>query len=65
MSVKKQLLDPLGTLCKLISLSFSEINTKISIQNHVLSIQKPYNYQFVLRMINGDGRENISELFYI
>lgn len=65
MSVKKQLLDPLGTLCKLISLNFSEINTKISIQNHVLSIQKPYNYQFVLRMINGDGRENISELFYI
>ena len=65
MSVKKQLLDPLGTLCKLVALNFSEINTKISIQNHVLSIQKPYNYQFVLRMINGDGRENISELFYI
>jgi len=65
MSVKKQLLDPLGTLCKLVALNFSEIHTKISIQNHILSIQKPFNYQFVLRMINGDGRENISELFYI
>jgi hypothetical protein len=64
MSSKKQLLDPFGTLCKLISLNFSELNTKISIQNHVLSLQKPWNYQFILRMINGDGRENISELFY-
>lgn len=64
MSVKKQLLDPFGTLCKLISLNFSELNTKISIHNHILSLQKPYNYQSVLRMINGDGRENISELFY-
>lgn len=65
MSVKKQLLDPLGTLCKLISLNFSELNTKISIQNHTISLHKPYNYQFMLRMINGDGRENISELFHI
>lgn len=64
MSVKKQLLDPFGTLCKLISLNFSELNTKISIHNHILSLQKPYGYQFVVRMINGDGRENISELFY-
>ena len=65
MSVKKQLLDPIGTLCKLISLNFSELNTKISIQNHTISLHKPYNYQFMLRMINGDGRENISELFHI
>ena len=64
MSIKKQLLDPFGTLCKLISLNFSELNTKISIHNHILSLQKPYGYQFVIRMINGDGRENISELFY-
>jgi len=65
MSVKTQLLDPLGTLCKLVSLNFSELNTKISIHNHVLSIQKPYNYQFLLRIINGDSKENISELFYV
>lgn len=65
MSVKKQLLDPLGTLCKLVSLNFSELNTKISIHNHVLSIQKPYNYQFLVRIINGDSKENISELFYV
>lgn len=64
MSVKKQLLDPLGTICKLIILNFSQINTKISIHNHILTIDKPCNYQFLLRMINGDGKENISEMFY-
>ena len=65
MSIKKQLLDPLGTLCKIITLNFNELNTKLSIHNHILSVQKPKNFQFVYRMINGDGRENISELFYI
>jgi len=65
MSAKKQLLDPLGTLCKLVSLNFSEINTKISIHNHSLSLQKPYNYQFMVRWVNGDGKENVSELYHV
>jgi hypothetical protein len=65
MSGKKQLLDPLGTVCKLISLYFYDLNTKISIQNHVLNIQKPNNYQPIMRIINGDARENISELFIV
>lgn len=64
MSVKKQLLDPLGTICKLVALNFSEIKTKISIHNHVLMLHKPYNYQFFIRMLNSDGRENVSELYY-
>lgn len=64
MSSKKQLLDPLGTLLKLIALNFSEVNTKISIQNHILALHKPNGYRFLVRMINGDGRENISELFH-
>ena len=63
MSVKKQLLDPLGTICKIVSLNFSEIKTKISIHNHIVSLQKPYNYQFFIRMLNGDDKENVSELF--
>jgi hypothetical protein len=65
MSGKKQLLDPLGTVCKLISLDFYDLNTKISIQNHVLNIQKPNNYQPLMRILNGDARENISELFIV
>lgn len=65
MSIKHQLLDPLGTICKLVSLIFTEINTKISIQNHVLTLQKPATYQFLIRKYNGDGRENISELYNV
>lgn len=64
MSSKKQLLDPLGTLCKIISLYFKDLDTKISIHNHVLSLQEPGNYQPIIRMVNGDGRENISEIYY-
>jgi len=65
MSVKKQLLDPLGSLCKLVSLNFNEINTKLRIHNHILSIDKPYSYQWVMRTYGRDGKENISELFYV
>ncbi|ARF09517.1 hypothetical protein Indivirus_1_140 [Indivirus ILV1] len=64
MSLKKQLLDPLGTLCKIVALNFCEINTKISIHDHILSLHKPDNYQSIIRMINGDSKENVSELFY-
>ena len=64
MSMKKQLLDPIGTLCKLVALNFSEIHTKISIHDHVLSLHKPDNYQSMIRMFNGDSKENLSELFY-
>lgn len=65
MSIKTQLLDPLGSFCKLIALNFSEHNTKISIHNHVLTLQRPDTLQFLVRMVNGDGKENVSELFYI
>ena len=64
MTEKKQLLDPLGTICKLVGLSFCELKTKISIQNHVLVLQKPYNYQPIVRTWYGDNKENISELYY-
>lgn len=64
MSLKKQLLDPLGTLCKIVALNFSELHTKISIHDHILSLHKPDNYQSLIRMFNGDSKENVSELFY-
>ena len=65
MSIKTQLLDPLGSFCKLIALNFSELNTKISIHNHVLTLQRPDSLQCLVRLVNGDGKENVSELFYI
>lgn len=64
-SMKKQLLDPLGTLCRLVALNFSEIHTKVSVHNHILTLQKPSDYQSIIRLYNGDGRENISELYYV
>ncbi len=64
MNNKYQLLDTLGSICRLISLVFCELNTKIGIHNHILVIQKPNNYQPLTRIINRDGRDNISELLY-
>lgn len=63
--MQTQLLDPLGTICKLVSLNFSKESTKISIKNHVLNVQQPSGYQCIVRMYNGDDRENISELYYV
>jgi len=61
--MQKQLLDPLSTMCKLISLNFMDTNTKLSIQNHILSLQEPKNYQFLVRFYYGDDKSNISELY--
>jgi len=61
----KQLLDPISTMCKLISLNFMEASTKLSIQNHVLTIHQPTGFQFAIRFCNGDSKENISELYYV
>lgn len=62
--MNKQLLDPIGTMCKLCALNFNVVKTKLSIQNHILTLQKPSGYQFLVRIYNGDGRENTSELYY-
>lgn len=64
MSPKKQLLDPLGTMCKLVSLNFRPKNTKISIKDHILTLQDPNWFQCLVRWYNDDSRENISELYY-
>ncbi len=63
--MKKQLLDPLGTLCKLVGLNFTKIKTKISIHSHILKLDEPDQLQFFMRWYNGDDRENVSELYYV
>lgn len=63
--MQKQLLDPLGTMCKIIALNFMDINTKISIQNHILILQEPNHLQFLVRYYHGDGKNNVSELYYV
>jgi hypothetical protein len=60
-----QLLDPIGTMCKLIALCFSKFKTKIKISDHVLTLDSPNDFQGVIRWYYGDGKENISELYYV
>jgi hypothetical protein len=52
-------------MCKLISLNFTSKYTKISIQDHVITLQEPTEYQWAVRLWNGDGKENVSELYYV
>jgi hypothetical protein len=63
--MKKQLLDPIGTMCKLVGLNFTKVNTKIKIHNHILNLDKPDNFQFFMRWCDGDGKDNISELYHV
>jgi hypothetical protein len=62
--MKFQLLDPLGTLCKLVALNFYEVNTKISIYNNALYLQQPSSYQGLLRTYYSDDRDNIALLYF-
>lgn len=65
MSTKKQLLDPIGTMCKLVGLNFTKVKTKIKIHNHVLSLDKPSDLQFLFRWYNEDSKDNTCELYYV
>lgn len=65
MSNQKQLLDPLGTLCKLIALNFYDSNTKISIHDHIVALDISDQFQWITRSLNKDSKENISELYYV
>jgi len=62
---KRQLLDPIGSICHIVSLIFKPINTKIGISNHAIIIQESYSLQWLDRYWNGDNRENISLLYNI
>ena len=63
MNENRQLLEPICTMCTLIGLNFKIIYTKHQFNNHTLSLHKPTNYQFIVRTVSGDGRENISEIY--
>jgi hypothetical protein len=65
---KKQLLDPIGTICRLIGLKFKKENTKFGLYKHSVIIQEPYksfivNTQSFARWANDDDANNISELY--
>ena len=70
---KKQLLDPLSTMTKIIELLFRPVGTKFGINDHSITIDMPSdnnpkywynikNYQSYHRYWYADSRENISKL---
>ncbi len=60
---KNVILDPLSTLIKLSLLKFSPTNTKISIGDNIVTILDPGLLQGPYRFINGDGREDLHNLY--
>ena len=64
-NLKNQLLDPIGTLCRLILLNFEPKFTKVTINNHTIQIQTPFNGQWIYRRLTGDGVSNIFVLFQV
>jgi hypothetical protein len=63
-SLDRQLLDPIGSLCKIITLIFHKEGAKIAIDDHVITIQQHSQYQFLTRLGN-HSRENISQLYIV
>lgn len=63
MSVRRQILDPLSTLCKIASLSFYENGSRLSIIDNIVEVQKSDNKQWLLRKYRGDNKEHISLLY--
>ncbi len=60
---KNVILDPLSTLIKLSLLNFSPTNTKISIGDNIVTILDPGVLQGPYRFMNGDGREDLHNLY--
>lgn len=65
MTSKKQPIDPICALCRIVSLNFKDIHTKIGINGHAINIQEPSNSQSIMRLYYGDNREDVFELFYL
>lgn len=65
MTSKKQPIDPICALCRIVSLNFKDIHTKIGINGHAINIQEPCSSQSIMRLYYGDNREDVFELFYL
>lgn len=65
MTSKKQPIDPICALCRIVSLNFKDIHTKIGINGHAINIQEPGGSQSIMRLYYGDNREDVFELFYL
>jgi len=60
---KKELLDPLSSVGRMIMLYFRPVGTRISINDHTIKLQVPEFSQGIWRYFSGDNRDDISSLF--
>jgi hypothetical protein len=65
MNNKKRPIDPICAMCRIISLNFKDVKTKLSITDHTLNLQQPTVSQGLLRLYHGDTREDVFELFFV
>tara|TARA_B100001094_G_scaffold325480_1_gene379884 strand:+ start:4791 stop:5420 length:630 start_codon:yes stop_codon:yes gene_type:complete len=57
------ILEPLSCILRIILLNYKEEGTKISIGNNSIYYNEPSYFQGVVRNINGDGREDLHNLY--
>lgn len=60
---KNIILEPISCIVKLILLNYKESGTKISISENSIDFYEPSQYQGILRNLNGDGREDLHNIY--
>ena len=60
---KNLILEPLCVILRLAILQFKDKGTKLSVKNNSIQYQEPY-HQGLLRMISGDCREDLHNLYH-
>ena len=60
---KNLILEPLCVILRLAILQFKDKGTKLSVKNNSIQYQEPY-HQGILRMISGDCREDLHNLYH-
>ena len=59
------ILEPLEAMCQLSCLAYSQIGTKLTIQNNILYLQYPSYIQGIVRWFQKDTKEDIYFMFHI
>jgi len=60
---KNIILEPISCVVKLILLNYKSEGTKIAIGNNSIDFYEPSQFQGLLRNINGDGREDLHNIY--
>ena len=60
---KNVILEPISCIIKLVLLDYKTEGTKISISNNSIDYYEPSQFQGILRNINGDGREDLHNIY--